>query len=98
LTTHRSDEKTPETIDGETGNPDPIPRRVDLSSLRDVRLELAALYRKMDSGEIRSQEGTRRAYVLKLIADVIAQTELEKRIEDLETRRLLPAQSEARTH
>lgn len=73
-----------QTIDGETGMPDPTPRRIDLSSLRDVRLELAHVYRKMDSGEIASQEGTRRAYVLKTIHDVIVSAELEKRIEELE--------------
>ena len=78
------DRTEPNLIDGATGKPIPTPRRIDLSSLRDVRLELAALYRKMDSGEIKSQDGTRRAYVLKLIADVIALAELENRIEELE--------------
>jgi len=78
------DKTEPNVIDGATGRAVATPRRIDLSSLRDVRLELAALYRKMDSGEIRSQDGTRRAYVLKLIADVIALAELESRIEELE--------------
>jgi hypothetical protein len=36
--------------------------------------------------------------VLRTIADVLTLAELEKRIEDLETRGLLPTQSEARTH
>lgn len=85
-----SDKKGTETIDGKTGLPDPTPRRIDLSSLRDVRLELAHVYRQMDSGDIESQEGTRRAYVLKMVADVITLAELEKRIEDLEERGAVP--------
>lgn len=79
-----SDKNQSQTIDGETGKPDPTPRRIDLSTLRDVRLELAAVYRKMDSKEIESQEGTRRAYVLKTIHDVIVSAELERRITELE--------------
>lgn len=82
-----SDEREPETIDGETGRLDPTPRRIDLSNLRDIRLELAAVYRKMDSGAIEAQEGTKRAYVLKTIADVIELSELERRILELEEER-----------
>ena len=79
-----SDKRQSETIDGASGKPEGTPRRIDLSSLRDVRLELAAVYRKMDSGTIESQEGTRRAYVLKTIHDVIVSAELERRIDELE--------------
>jgi len=46
----------------------------------------SAVYRKMDFGEIESQEGTRRAYVLKTIHDVIVSAELERRLEELEER------------
>ena len=86
-----SDEKRGQTIDESTGKPDPTPRRIDLSTLRDVRLELAAVYRKMDANEIESQEGTRRAYVLKTIHDVIVSAELERRITELEERQKIPA-------
>lgn len=87
----QSDKNTPETIDGVTGKPIDSPpakegRRIDLSTLRDVRLELAAVYRQMDGGEIESADGTKRAYVLKTIADVIALADLEKRIQELEDR------------
>ncbi len=85
-----SDKRGPETIDGATGTPEATPRRIDLSSLRDVRLELAAVYRKMDAGEIQTQDGTRRAYVLKTIHDVIVSAELERRIGELEERQALP--------
>jgi hypothetical protein len=84
------DKKHGQTIDGSTGKPDPTPRSIKLSDLRDVRLELAAVYRKMDSDEIDSQEGTRRAYVLKTIHDVIVSAELERRIAELEEQQSLP--------
>jgi hypothetical protein len=38
----------------------------------------------MDSGEIKSQDGTRRAFVLKTLHDVIVSAELERRLEALE--------------
>lgn len=75
-----------ETIDGKTGLPDSQPRRIDLSNLRDVRLELAHLYREIDAGRIKSQDGTRRAYVLRQIHDCIVSSELERRIDELEAR------------
>ena len=82
-----SDKRQRQTIDGATGRPEGTPRRrIDLSSLRDVRLELAAVYRKMDAGEIESQDGTRRAYVLRAIGDIIEMAELERRILELESR------------
>jgi hypothetical protein len=97
---HGSDENRGLTIDGQTGEPDPTPRRIDLSTLKDVRLELAYLYRQIDAGKIPSQDGTRRAYVLRQIADVITITELERRLEELEERHasrgLLPNQVPAR--
>ena len=81
------DDERPKPIDNQKGMPELAPRRIDLSSLRDVRLELAAVYRKMDSGEIASQDGTRRAYILKTIHDVIVSAELERRISELEEQR-----------
>lgn len=76
-----------EVIDRATGTLSPTPRRIDLSTLRDVRLELAAVYRQMDAGNIGTQDGTRRAYILKTIHDVIVSAELERRIVELEEQR-----------
>ena len=85
-----SDKKYLQIIDAATGKVVPTSRRIDLSSLRDVRLELAAVYRLMDSGSIPSQEGTRRAYVLKMVADVLVSAELERRIIELENQQPRP--------
>ena len=84
-----SDKKGPETFDGKTGLTEATPaskRRIDLSDLRDVRLEMAAVYRMVDSGELKSQEGTRRVYILRQIGDIIAMHDLEKRVQELEER------------
>ena len=80
----KENKRQPETLDGETGKPDAPKRRIDLSNLRDVRLELAQVYRKIDAGEINSQDGSRRAFVLKVLHDVIVSADVEKRIEALE--------------
>ena len=82
-----SDKNMSETIDGQTGSLDPPPRRIDLSNLRDIRLELAHVYREMDCGKLTSADGTKRAYVLKTIHDVIVSAELERRIQELEDQR-----------
>ncbi len=50
----------------------------------------------MDSGEIESQDGTRRAYVLKTIHDVIVSAELERRIIELEEKHEQRMQEAAR--
>lgn len=93
MTGEGSDERQPEVIDGETGTPEGTPRRIDLSNLRDVRLELAHVYRRIDSGKLQTQDGTRRAYVLKTIHDVIVSAELERRIQELEDRQQRPGGS-----
>lgn len=82
----RSDKTNTEAIGAEPGALVLTSRRIDLSTLRDVRLELAAVYRQMDAGSIATQDGTRRAYVLKTIHDVIVSAELERRLVELEER------------
>lgn len=87
--TESSDEKAGEVIDRKTGRPDDTPtpgqhRRIDLSNLRDVRLEMAAVYRMVNARKLESQDGSRRVYMLRQIADVIAQAEFERRISELE--------------
>lgn len=59
-------------------------RRADLATLTDVRRELGRVYRDMRKGTVATQDGTRYTYVLKAIADLISQSDLEARIEALE--------------
>ena len=93
-----NDARHGETIDGATGLPDPPPqgeesngkgrRRIDLATLRDVRIEMGHVYRGLDAGDIEPADGTKRIYILRNIADVITIAEIEKRLEDLELRQL----------
>jgi hypothetical protein len=80
------DKRQSQTIDGETGEPDPTPRSIKLSDLRDVRLELGFVYREVDAGRIDPADATKRCYLLKAIADILAGAELEMRIRELEER------------
>lgn len=75
-----------EIIDGETGKPDSRQRRIDLCTLRDIRKEMAYVYRALDRGELKSQEATRRVYILDAIGKVITVAEIERRIAELEDR------------
>lgn len=100
-----TDARTPETIDGATGKPDPTPRTINLSNLRDVRLELAHLYRQVDAGKVDSRDGSRRAFILRQIADILTTAELERRLQELEDRqaqvqsgRLIEHRAGASTH
>jgi len=77
-------EREGHVIDGQTGLVSPTPRPIKLSDLRSVRIELAHLYRAIDAGLIDSRDGSRRAYVLRQIADVITVAELEQRLIEIE--------------
>lgn len=64
----------------------PIPCRVDLKSIDDVRLEMARVYRDMRSKKIPTSDGTRLVYVLGQIGKMIELHEIVKRIDNLETK------------
>jgi hypothetical protein len=64
--------------------PTPSSRRVDLSTIDDVRLEMAKVYRGMKGRQIETQDGTRLVYVLAQIGKMIEAHDLQERIEGLE--------------
>ena len=95
--TNKTDTNEPVTIDNKSGNVLPTrSKKVDLRSIDDVRLEMANVYRKMNSREIEPSDGTKLVYVLGQIGKMIEVHEIEKRIELLEagetggTRKLEP--------
>jgi len=65
----------------------PPPRVGRLDSLQGVRRELVRIYKDMRQKKIPTQEGTRFAFVLQIIAKVLEQSDLEQRIEALEAER-----------
>lgn len=65
--------------------PTPLRRRsIDLANLTDVRREMGRIYRDMRVRRIDSQEGTRMVYVLSQIGKLIAQIDVEGRLEAIE--------------
>ena len=82
------EENSSVTIDGTTGQPDPTPPRIKLSSIEDVRREMATIYREARAGRVDIGDAGRLAYILAGIGKMIEIVELEKRLEKLETLQL----------
>jgi len=79
--------RLPATIDGSTGKSLPTPRtRLRLKSIDDIACELARVYRSMKAGQLVSQDATRRAYVLSMMAKVLESGEMARRVAELEQR------------
>lgn len=79
--------REPVVIDGATGLPTPSPRRpkhARLNDLRDVRRELAKIYRATKAGEIAPDVGTKLTYMLSVLSRVTAESEHEARLRALE--------------
>ena len=78
------EEKTPLTIDNSTGKPDPTPPKIKLSSVEDVRREMATIYREARTGRLDISEAGRLAYILTGIGKLIEVESIEKRLTALE--------------
>lgn len=80
-----SDTKSLVTVDqsGEVIAPT-RPRRIDLATIDDVRLQMAQVYRRMEAGDIEASDGTKLAFVLSQIGRLIEVHEVERRLELLE--------------
>lgn len=77
-------------FDGATGLPvSPTPTRkrekfIPLSTLDDVKVELARLYRQAKAGKVETADASRLAFILNSLGRVIVDAELEQRIAMLE--------------
>ena len=89
-TAENNDEREPEILDAVTGEPidgEGGPNhRLDLANLRDVRLEMAAVYRMAKRGKMKSGEASKLVWMLRQIGDVIYLHEVEARVQELEDR------------
>ncbi|MDO9597261.1 MAG: hypothetical protein Q7J47_06025 [Azoarcus sp.] len=65
-------------------HPPPARVRVPLRTINEVQRELARLYREMRTGRIGAQDGSRLANVLSILSRVIAGSDLEARIAEIE--------------
>ena len=73
----------PQTFDGKTLQLVPSPR-INLGSLKSVRLEASRVYKEMRSGKIEPTEGTKLIYALTSIGKLIESDAIVQRIEALE--------------
>lgn len=78
------------TIDGPNGKPIPAPparkrpKHIKLESVRDVRNELARVYRAARAGDIPPEVASRLTFMLGTLGKLIVDSELEQRITELE--------------
>ena len=75
------------TIDGTTGKLIPLPARskmLRLATVKEVRLELARLYRDAREGKVPASDAAKFAFLLDRIRACIVDHELEARVERLE--------------
>ena len=63
----------------------PTPRaRSRLTCVREVRREMAAVYREAREGKLRTDTATRLVYILTQLSNLIRDSELEERVQQLE--------------
>jgi hypothetical protein len=81
-------------IDGITGEVETMPPqrgkryRCELSTVQDVRREMAKVYRECRSDILDAQTGTKLTWMLQGIAKVIETSDIEQRLEQLEQQAL----------
>ena len=84
--------KHPVLIDAATGAVCDLPPRkstryrAKLDTMQDVKREMAKIYREARSGVVDVQDGTKLVWMLQAVAKVIEGSDLEKRIEILESK------------
>ena len=74
-------------IEADRNNKLPIPTRIDLKTIDDIRLEMARVYREMRAQKIEAADGTKLVYVLSAMGKLIELHDIEKRITLLEERK-----------
>jgi hypothetical protein len=79
---------SPVTVENASGKVVATPKKIDLSTINDVRLEMASVYRGMRSGSIETSDGSRLVYVLTQVGKMIEMHDLELKIKLLEEKLL----------
>jgi hypothetical protein len=78
--------QSPVTVENASGKVVATPKKIDLSTINDVRLEMASVYRGMRNGSIETSDGSRLVYVLGQIGKMIELHEIVLRVNKLEER------------
>ena len=84
MLTKTSDKESFQIIEADRNNKLPIPTRIDLKTIDDIRLEMARVYREMRAKTIEASDGTNLVYVLSAMGKLIELHDIEKRIAALE--------------
>lgn len=79
-----SDKNLPVVIERKPITVLPAPQRIDLSNARDVRLEMAAIYRATKEGKLEENRAAKLVYMLREIGALIRTQEVEQRVDALE--------------
>jgi hypothetical protein len=80
--------QSPVTFENTSGKVVATPKKIDLSTINDVRLEMASVYRGMRNGSIETSDGSRLVYVLTQVGKMIEMHDLELKIKLLEEKLL----------
>ena len=80
--------QSPVTVENASGKVVATPKKIDLSTINDVRLEMASVYRGMRNGSIATSDGSRLVYVLTQVGKMIEMHDLELKIKLLEEKLL----------
>ncbi|WP_102811177.1 hypothetical protein [Burkholderia pseudomallei] len=88
LRTSPGTRKTLQAVDSssENGEPRGRKRKIRLANAKDVRRELAAVYRAQVNGELDMATAKGRAYILDMMRAAIETDEIEQKLEQLEQR------------
>ena len=78
------DAEKPGVTEGDTPAP-PLRLRMRLSSIGDVKLELARLYRETRANKVATQDASRMANMLLILGRLIEGSDVEARLDALET-------------
>jgi hypothetical protein len=84
---YRSDNPKPQEIavlEGVAIEAPPPPKYIRLGSIRQIRYELAAVYRLARTGKLATSEATRLTYILNTLASLTLDADIENRVENLE--------------
>jgi hypothetical protein len=68
-------------------NPAPPPKYIRLGSVRQIRYELAAVYRLARTNKMASGEATRLTYILNILSQMTVDSQFEERLSELEENR-----------
>ena len=84
----KSASKPPVTVDGATLEVLPTPRRIDLKKLKQVRIEMARVYRDTRQEKLDTHDASRFVYMLAQIGKMIELADLEERLDRLEENKI----------